>query len=1633
MLFDVIKNTEEIFLNRIIKRIAIFLLFLTVGVGLLPINLRATNSIGDVYSFEQEGNILIFNSGINQVKVELCTERTVRIQLSRNSDDGYRPYDVQYYMVQKNAWPTVERAITDEGNYYSVKTNKFEVRIQKQPLRIGMYDLEGNLISKDSDETGMHWNNNTVGVRKEENLTNSGGIFGFGSGDHGRRENLNRYNEDFNEFSMSHGRVISPFFMSTVGYGIFLNTIEKNTIFFSKGSGFQTEGYLDYFFMFGPDFKTIQNEYAEVTGRMELYGKWAHGFMLSKYGNDNATQAEFLEWLHRLRDEGYPTDSYVFDYGWRGDVSDNGGNQTGAGEKWGKQMWSNDITKFPDIDAMLEEARDLGFRIGLHNNAGTPEASGGDKLYLEEYERIWVESYMNSVIKTGYGDWFWPDEFDVLGSNTAPVFSSKGAYEAWKEYTVESRPMFITRGSYAGHHYATAWSGDINNTSAELINQIGFSLDAGLIGYWASSNDLGGFMKKPTDELYTRWVAQFGAWSGIMRAHGHDGREPWLYDNTAQETLKENLRIRYSLYPYIYNMAWQGYREGVPMMRAMILEDGSQYNPDAWDLNKQYYFGDWFLVAPAADTSDTVVSVWLPPETTWYNYYTGKRYEGGRDGKTITVAAPLEEIPVFVKAGAIIPMGPNVNYVDEVPLDPLTLDIYPLGTTTYTLHEDDGLSRKYLTENAYSTTTYTSIEDGNNILFKIAPRIDYNPEAYQPDARSYNLKFNHLGLIHAVTLNGNNMNRVYSLDDYNNAEEAYWLDEANEVLYVKVVDNAQEMTISIDSDGIRKPEAGEENQGMPPKRIESGDLFELEEATFLPVVGGQVEANNEWKGYTGSGFAKGFKLEGDALEFKVNIVRDGTYSLILRVNNGKKNNPLYDSTPRTGGLYINGEKVSGLSFTVTDTWGDSNKNGIWLSYKLENINLKSGMHNIKIVSEGPNPGNYNLDSIKFERLDTSIDAFSNIEAEKAARLNNLVLQTEEEATYISTTNSGAWAQFNEVRGHNKAGIRIRLKSSTGGSIIIYENGVGDKILSTVELPNDNKWTIVDVNCKDTDAVESNIYFEFIALQGESIDVSVDWFGFVRKVNAYEKINAALADYREDVNVRDNRLVNIYDGSWVRFDDFDFGDGGVKTILVTAATQRPGGTISIYIDDMNSGIKIGEVEITSTGSWTSTKRFLGDIDNITGIHDIYFKFNTSTGQAICDLFDFRFSKNNITVDSEVKGSNISIQVSDDMANAGTTVIFQLVGKTERDEIDYIEVKDSLGNIIEYNMISDIRYSIVIPENVPVKISVKVSDKPVVVETGSVLELEDGTGITNDSNNGLRIDKEWPGYSGSGYVAGWKTVGNYVEVRVEIKETGMYTLILRGAAGLKNESKYDLNPRTGALYIDNFKVGEFGLQVQNHWGTWIEYTFDPIHIEAGIRTIRLVSEGNVNPGNYNLDRLTFKNGNVVNKAKLKKLIEEVNNLDEINYTFTSWTSLQNILVNSIAVFNNESVTQTQIDEAYFNLLSAKINLEEKEIISKFELHVLIAELMSLNDGDYSEETWSDLQNALDFSFNIYYEDNATDDQIYEAYQKLLNAQNNLEELEVEEEPKKQSKWWIWTICIIITGGIGATGMAMFRRKK
>ena len=442
--------------------------------------------------------------------------------------------------------------------------------------------------------------------------------------------------------------------------------------------------------------------------------------------------------------------------------------------------------------------------------------------------------------------------------------------------------------------------------------------------------------------------------------------------------MKENLGIRYSLYPYLYTSMWQGYSEGVPIMRAMLLEDGSETNPDAWDLNRQYYFGDWFLVAPATEARDTTVDVWFPPNTTWFNYYTGERFEGGAKGKTVTLGVPLGEIPVFVKAGAIVPMGPDVNYADELPLSPLTLDIYPMGKSSYTLYEDDGESRKYQTENAYATTKYTCEEGGGKITLTVSERFFGNKKLYTPVDRATVAVFHHVGDVESVKLDGASLTKYSSRDALDAAERGYFVKD--HTLYVKFPDTGKKTVLSIDHSGLVLPEEG---KGTTPStetllKVEDGTVVELENVTRVPAnssIG--LPIDTQWKGYTGEGFVKGFKCVGDYVLFDADVKSGGSYDIVLRVNCGKKGD-YTDSTDRTGAFYLDGVKYVDLAFPVTETWGDANENGDWRDYVIGGVSLSAGKHTFKIAVEGSNPGHYNLDAVVFRSASHSRNGFSNI-------------------------------------------------------------------------------------------------------------------------------------------------------------------------------------------------------------------------------------------------------------------------------------------------------------------------------------------------------------------------------------------------------------------------------------------------------------------------------------------------------------------------------------------------------------------------------------------------------------------------------------------------------------------------------
>lgn len=316
------------------------------------------------------------------------------------------------------------------------------------------------------------------------------------------------------------------------------------------------------------------------------------------------------------------------------------------------------------------------------------------------------------------------------------------------------------------------------------------------------------------------------------------------------------------------------------------------------------------------------------------------------------------------------------------------------------------------------------------------------------------------------------------------------------VRHTKSEENGKTVIHSAKITEPKEAEISQDNAANLPV-IKDGVLYELENAELFSMNTESLnvlKVDGEWKGYTGEGFVKPFKIAGDKLEFTANVTEQGSFSITLRVNCGKKNDSRYDSSNHTGGLYIDGVKVAELSIEVSEAWGDSAKNGIWQTYTYENIKLTEGVHTFAVVAEGSNPGNFNLDSLYFEKQNQTVDALKTVEAESATQLSGMTVSSDRKA--LTVNQDGAFAKYASLLADNKKTLTLRVKS-TGGTLTVYETGVGDKILCTITLPENNSWQTVTINCKDTDADPSDIFFAFTAKDGVPPQTEIDWFYFAQ--------------------------------------------------------------------------------------------------------------------------------------------------------------------------------------------------------------------------------------------------------------------------------------------------------------------------------------------------------------------------------------------------------------------------------------------------------------------------------------------------------------------------------------------------------
>jgi alpha-D-xyloside xylohydrolase len=494
---------------------------------------------------------------------------------------------------------------------------------------------------------------------------------------------------------------------------------------------------IDYYFFYGPELDDVVANFRLATGAAPLFPKWAYGFWQCR--ERYSSQDQLLAAAAEFRKRQIPVDLIIQDW-----------------QYWGKYGWGAyqfDETKYPDPAAMIKTLHDenIKYMISVWSDpAGEvqdelrkidalvpdkPKVPSWMDVYNPEARKIRWE-YMDKAFFSIGTDAWWQDATEpgdpgrvllgkktFLGSgnrynNAYPFFASMATYEGQRSTTSEKRVCILTRSGYPGQQRfgAAVWSGDINGNWMTLKRQIAGGLNLSVTGlpYWTT--DCAGFFH-PKDqytspdynELLVRWF-QFSTFSPIQRIHGYQTEtEMWKWLPKTQEQLLAYDKLRHRLLPYAYSVAWKVTHEGYTILRPLVMD--FRTDPKAQRISDEFMYGPAFLVAPVTVAQATSRDVYLPTGSDWINFWTGEKVTGGR---TVSTAAPVEQIPLYVRAGSIIPFGPDVQYATEKPADPIVLRVYPGADGSFTLYEDEDDNYNY-EKGAYATIPFTWSEQNKSL------------------------------------------------------------------------------------------------------------------------------------------------------------------------------------------------------------------------------------------------------------------------------------------------------------------------------------------------------------------------------------------------------------------------------------------------------------------------------------------------------------------------------------------------------------------------------------------------------------------------------------------------------------------------------------------------------------------------------------------------------------------------------------------------------------------------------------------------------------------------------------------------------------------------------------------------------
>ena len=716
-----------------------------------------------------------------QLRLYILTDHMVRL---RYANDGIFENDFSYAITGRFTPEPPEFILREHEHHFEIRTSAIAIHVSKPDSTVIFTDLTGRIICR--DEQGYHWEENHQhggSIVKMSKVVQEGEHY-YGMGDKTTHLNLRgkrvtNWAMDTYGFKKEEDPIYKaiPFYTAIhngMGYGIFFdNTFKSHFDFGSERrtvSSFWAEGgEMNYYFIYGPSLIDVTRRYTHLTGVPELPPLWALGYQQSKWSY--YPESKVREVCDKMREHKIPCDAIYLDI----DYMD------------GYRCFTWDSQKFPAPEQLIKDLATQGFKTvviidpgikddpgyhvfnqGIEENHFCRRADGpllkgnvwpGDCCFPDftnpKTRKWWSGLFQELIEKQGvrgvWNDMNEPALLETEGKtfpadvrhdydgnpcshrkahNIYGMQMARATYKGVKKHLNGLRPLVISRSAYAGtQRYASSWTGDniatwehlwIANMQCQRLSISGFSF----VG-----SDIGGFIDHPTPELYIRWM-QLAVFHPFFRTHSsgdHGDQEPWSFGTQALEILTRYIRLRYELLPYVYTAFYQYVKEYTPILRPISLYDQNDQNT-LYRVD-EFMFGDHILVCPVLEPNVKTRYIYLP-EGRWYHYWTDKILEGGNE---LTAEAPLEQIPIYIREGAVLPMAEAVQYVGQKPQEQLTLHVYwGSEETISTLYEDAGDGYDY-EKGIYNLKVFrtTSAEGRFSLTLKASGHYETDYQSYR--------------------------------------------------------------------------------------------------------------------------------------------------------------------------------------------------------------------------------------------------------------------------------------------------------------------------------------------------------------------------------------------------------------------------------------------------------------------------------------------------------------------------------------------------------------------------------------------------------------------------------------------------------------------------------------------------------------------------------------------------------------------------------------------------------------------------------------------------------------------------------------------------------------------------------------